>query len=271
MKARHFREVILLGITVSWLGIAAVPAGAQVSVGVQIGLPPPIMFSAPPQMVVLPNTYVYAVPGINEDIFFFDGFWWRPWQGHWYRSHYYDRDWGYYSSVPSFYGDVPHDWRDRYHSRQWGGQSWNYQPMPYEHVQRNWNTWKRDNYWQTHESWGVQGLKPEQRQQRQEHQTMQPQQGVQKPRRDSQKYQATQPQHGVQKPQRDSQKHQGTQQQHDVQKHQTTKPQSHGQRPQAQQQQSHGQQSHGQKEQSQQSDKGQGAGHAPKQQGGKGK
>ena len=33
--------------------------------------------------------------------------------------------------------------------------------MTHEQVEKNWNTWKRANYWEHHQTWGVQGLKPQ--------------------------------------------------------------------------------------------------------------
>ncbi len=76
---------------------------AQVGISVNIGLPPPIAISAAPDVIVLPDTDdVYVVPDLDIDLFFWNGWWWRPWQGRWYRSQYYDRGWVYYRSVPSF-------------------------------------------------------------------------------------------------------------------------------------------------------------------------
>ena len=62
-------QPILVGITVLSLSILAMPAGAQVNIQVGIPLPPPLIFSAPPQLVVLPETYVYVVPDIPETSF----------------------------------------------------------------------------------------------------------------------------------------------------------------------------------------------------------
>ena len=77
-------------------------------------LPPPIPFVAPPEMVVIPETYVYVAPDIDVDLFFWNGWWWRLWEDRWYRSHYYNRGWGYYNNVPSFYFDVDPGWRGYY-------------------------------------------------------------------------------------------------------------------------------------------------------------
>jgi len=171
MNARHLKKLMLLGGTVLGLSLLVLPAGAQVNV--QIQLPPLIVFSSPPEMVILPDTEVYVVPDTEEEIFFFDGFWWRPWQGHWYRSQYYDRGWGYYSSEPSFYRGVPQGWRHDYQNHQWRGQAWQPERMHHDQVEKNWNTWKKDKYWEKHPQ--VQRSQPEARQpQAQKQQPQQP-------------------------------------------------------------------------------------------------
>jgi hypothetical protein len=157
MKAKHLRNLLLLGITALWLSL---PAGAQVHVQVGIQLPPPIVFSAPPEVVVMPGSYVYVAPDVEEDIYFVDGFWWRPWNGHWYRSQYYDRGWGYYESEPVFYREVHDDWRTEYHHHTWGGQPWHPERMHHDYVQKNWNNWQREKHWERSNSWGVKGYRP---------------------------------------------------------------------------------------------------------------
>jgi hypothetical protein len=212
MKVKHLRKLMLLGITVFWLSIPAIPAGAQVNIQVGIQLPPLIVFSSPPEMVVLPETYVYVVPDIEEDVFFFDGFWWRPWQGHWYRSQYYDRGWGYYSSVPTFYREVPQTWRHDYREHQWRGQPWNYQRMHHQQVEKNWNTWKKDKYFEKNQAWGVQRVKSQPQKQGQQPQARQPQ--------------ARQPEHHGQQPQAHKQQ---SQQPNKSQVHQGQRNQGQGQ------------------------------------------
>jgi len=61
---------------------------AAVDIHISIPLPPPIVFPGPPELIVIPDTYVYVVPDIDADIFFGDGWWWRLWEGRWYRSRY---------------------------------------------------------------------------------------------------------------------------------------------------------------------------------------
>lgn len=77
-----------------WILLAIVPsqAMAAVSIHVSIPLPPPILFTLPPVVVAIPDTdSVYAAPDIDVDLFFWNGWWWRPWEGRWYRSRDYDR------------------------------------------------------------------------------------------------------------------------------------------------------------------------------------
>jgi len=40
--------------------------------------------------------------------------WWRPWEGRWYRSHYYDRGWAYLPASSIFLQKFPSGWRDDY-------------------------------------------------------------------------------------------------------------------------------------------------------------
>jgi hypothetical protein len=143
-------------------------AGVDVSVGISIPLPPLITFQAPPNVVVLPDTNgVYVVPTINIDLFFWNGFWWRPWEGRWYRSPYYDRGWAYYSGVPRFYFDVDPYWRGYYQNHNWHGHMWNHQQIPHSQLQGNWKSWQSNRYWERKRTWGVQGYTPKPQQQRQ--------------------------------------------------------------------------------------------------------
>lgn len=147
------------------------PAGtmADVDVHIGIGLPPLISFSGPPAVIVLPDTPdVYVVPYIEVDLFFWGGWWWRPWGGRWYRSHYYDRGWVYYGGVPNFYFYVDPGWRDCFRSRNWHGHPWNHHYIPHHELQRNWKTWQANRYWEKKKIWNVQGYKPQPPKQRQE-------------------------------------------------------------------------------------------------------
>lgn len=156
------KKIIMGTLILAIMAFVPVSARADVNVHVGIALPPAIVFSAPPVTVVIPGTYVYAVPDVPVDIFFYGGWWWRPWQGYWYRSRYYDRGWVYYEGRPVFYSRIPPQWRDYYRERRWEGYPWHYKKVPYHQLQRNWKGWEKRNYWERRQYWGVPELKAKQ-------------------------------------------------------------------------------------------------------------
>lgn len=161
---------LLLGTMLLAVAIVVpIPTMAAIGISIGIPLPPPIVFAAPPDVVVMPDTNdVYVVPDIASDLFFWNGWWWRLWEGRWYRSQYYDRDWGYYNTVPSFYFDVDPGWRGYYRDHTWYGHGWNYERIPYQRLQQNWQSWRNDRHWERQGTWGVQNYQPRPQQQRQE-------------------------------------------------------------------------------------------------------
>jgi hypothetical protein len=154
------RNILWATLLVALALLAPRTAPAQVDVAISISFPPAVMFSAPPMMVVIPGTYVYVVPDAQVDIFFYNGWWWRPWEGRWYRSRHYNSGWSHYQRVPTFYPWIPTTWRTDYRHRRWQGHQWNYRRIPHQQVQRNWNTWERNRHWEKQQTWGVRGMKP---------------------------------------------------------------------------------------------------------------
>jgi hypothetical protein len=164
MKKLLFGTVVLALVM-----MAPIPTKAAIDIHIGIPLPPPIVFRAPPQVIVIPDTEdVYAVPDVDVDIFFWNGWWWRPWEGRWYRSRYYDRGWGYYDGVPGFYFDVDPGWRGFYRSHNWHEHRWNYQRIPSARLQKNWKTWHDNRYWGGKRTWGVQNYRVPPQPQKQE-------------------------------------------------------------------------------------------------------
>lgn len=228
-----------------------VSARTEVHFSVEFSLPAPVVFQAPPEVIVLPDTdVVYVVPDIEFDIFFWDGWWWRPWEGRWYRSRQYDRDWQYYDRVPTFYYDVDPGWRNAYRQRHWSGHRWNYELIPHQRLRSNWEQWHSSRYWQSDRTWGVERYQPRPQQQieiirreRQEHYRQRPEvqryqqqlQELQRQPRDQPRQQVQEPKHRPQN--RDYQPEREVQQR-------KAQPQP---RPQG-----HGQQVHEQKQQKQQ-------------------
>ena len=189
-------------------------------------LPPPIPFAAPPELIVLPDTYVYVVPDVDVDIFFYNGWWWRPWKGRWYRSRYYNRGWGYYNNVPRFYFDIDPGWRGYYRNRNWYGHRWDYERIPNQRLQQNWKGWQNDRHWERQGIWGVQNFQPRPQQQKQELRRQRQQQYQQRPQ-----VQQPQRQPQVQRPQRQPQVQQPQKQlQEKVQQPQRSQPQGRPER-----------------------------------------
>jgi hypothetical protein len=153
----------LLLAMVLFLLAATVPVSAMAEVGIRIGfsLPPPVTFVAPPEVIALPDTDdVYVAPDVDVDLFFWGGWWWRLWEGRWYRSHYYDRGWGYYRHIPRFYYHVDPGWRGYYRDHDWRGHRWDYERIPDRRLRDNWHSWRNNGYWQRQRSWGIQGYRP---------------------------------------------------------------------------------------------------------------
>jgi len=135
------KKLYLLTIFLALVMITPIPAMAGVRVGVNIGLPPIVIGigggpPGPPDLVQIPDTdQVYVAPDVNVELFFWNGWWWRPYEGRWYRSHYYDRGWAYYNRAPRFYRHVDPGWRGNYRTHTWHGRPWNYQRIPGGHFQ----------------------------------------------------------------------------------------------------------------------------------------
>ena len=176
------KRVLFATMLLALVIVVPIPTMAQVGISVSIGLPPPVVFAEPPAVIVIPDTpNVYVVPGIDVDLFFWNGWWWRPWQGGWYRSRYYNRGWGYYSNVPSFYYDVDPGWRGYYRDRNWYGHPWHYERIDHQRLQRNWKTWHNNRHWERQQTWGVQNYQPRPQHQRQELRQQRQQQYQQRP------------------------------------------------------------------------------------------
>ncbi len=134
---------VLIGMLFGLGGTEVTVAG--VNIGVNIGLPP-LVLPAPPPMVVIPGTYVYAVPDVDVGILFYRGYWYRPYEGRWYRASAYNGPWAYieFSRVPRVLIDLPPG-------------SWRVPPghnrIPYAEFRANWGRWEKERYWDRDKEW----------------------------------------------------------------------------------------------------------------------
>ncbi|MDA8325426.1 MAG: hypothetical protein M0033_04340 [Nitrospiraceae bacterium] len=127
--------------------VGAAGAGVNLNIGIGLGTPavvypapPPMAFPAPPDVVVIPGTYVYYVPDVDVNIFFYHGFWWRPYEGRWYRSPYYRGPWMFTAPrrVPRPLVMLPPGWR---------GRPARYGRIPYGRLRGHWRRWERERHW----------------------------------------------------------------------------------------------------------------------------
>jgi hypothetical protein len=141
------RILFVLGVVLLCLGVFWAPKSfAEVSVTVGANLPA-YSFEAPPEMVVIPGTYAYTIPDAPVDIIFYHDYWYRPYQGYWYRSRHYNGPWGFIERnwVPGFFHRLPPDYR-HYHT--------GYDRFRYDYFSRNWRGWERNKHWnRLHDNW----------------------------------------------------------------------------------------------------------------------
>lgn len=129
-------------------------APAQVSVGIGVALPGVsvgINIPAYPQLVRVPSYPVYYAPGLQENLFFYDGMYWVYESDSWYASSWYNGPWSsvqpeyvpvyvlrvpvrYYRRPPVYFRgwrpDAPPRWGDHW------GPGW-------EQHHRGWDRWNR--------------------------------------------------------------------------------------------------------------------------------
>lgn len=140
---------------VSLVVVVAGTAQAEVNVNINIG-PPPIVVSAPAQVVMMPQTGIYFVPGISYDLFFYNGYWWSQRGDNWYRAGEYNGPWVVIQRnyVPGYLLKVPKNYRAVYKNEK---------PINYGQWKKNYGQpKKKEGGWknQSRGGEGGQGKKP---------------------------------------------------------------------------------------------------------------
>jgi hypothetical protein len=128
-----------------------VPPAMQGNVNME--QPPPYSFPAPPEMAVIPGTYVYMVPNIGVEILFYQGAWYRPFRGHWFWGRSYNGPWVYLTPnrLPRVFLELPPGYR-----RLPPG----YHHIPYSELHANWRRWEQERYWHNDRRWREGGRRP---------------------------------------------------------------------------------------------------------------
>jgi hypothetical protein len=83
----------------------ALPARADVHVGINIGVPPPppppvVEIHTPPPLVVVPGSPVYYAPEVPYNFFYYGGAYFVFNDGYWYSSRSAHGPWAYVQHVP---------------------------------------------------------------------------------------------------------------------------------------------------------------------------
>ncbi|HAM50502.1 MAG TPA: hypothetical protein DCP92_07315 [Nitrospiraceae bacterium] len=143
MKTKLLTAFVASGLMlISGLSFPA-KSNAEVSVNINIPLPG-LVVGAPPAMVVIPGTCAYYPPDVDANIFFYRGYWYRPYGGHWFISAEYNGPWGSIAinSVPRVLINLPPSYRriPPYYKR-----------MPYGMVRKHWRTWEEERHWDRYE------------------------------------------------------------------------------------------------------------------------
>jgi hypothetical protein len=144
---KTFSAIWLAGIfTMTLMGFSTpATAGVDINIGINFGPPPPVVIPEPPSVVVIPGTYVYFAPTIGVDILFYQGYWYRPHEGRWYRADAYNGPWVHIDRehIPVALHHLPPDYR---HIPP------GHQRIPYGQLKANWKTWERERHWDRHDS-----------------------------------------------------------------------------------------------------------------------
>ncbi|MBZ0220393.1 MAG: hypothetical protein K8I01_08185 [Candidatus Methylomirabilis sp.] len=134
-----------LSLALATAGIALLfaPSAALSEININIGInapPPAIVVKAPPAVVVIPGTYIYFAPDI-DDVFFYGGYWWRPHRGGWYRAVEFGDPWVVIEigSVPRVLLKLPPDYR-----RVPPG----HERIPYGQLKKHWRQWEKEKRWE---------------------------------------------------------------------------------------------------------------------------
>ena len=139
MKKTLFLRIRAVAVLAMLCCLFPVTGSAEVNVSVTVPLPP-LVIPAPPALTIVPGTYVYYPPDVKEKIFFYRGYWYRPYRGGWYTAVEYNGAWRGIEKgrVPPAVIGVPRGFRRG---------PVDYGRVPYRDVKTNWSAWERDRYW----------------------------------------------------------------------------------------------------------------------------
>ena len=135
------RKIVLLVVSLLFVVCMPLAGKAEVHVGVGVALPP-LVFAAPPDVVVVPSgtSYVYMAPDA-PGLYFYHNYWYRAYEGGWYRSSIYNGPWASIdiALVPGVVVGVRPDY---IHHLPRG-----YHRIHYGDLHDHWRSWDRQRHW----------------------------------------------------------------------------------------------------------------------------
>lgn len=102
--------------------------------------PPDFVIRSSPSLIVISGTYAYFVDGVEVEIIFHSGHWYRPHKGRWYRGRGYNGPWVRVERdlVPGFFRNLPPGYRKLSPGRE---------RIPYGRLKKNWRRWEKERHW----------------------------------------------------------------------------------------------------------------------------
>lgn len=115
MKKNLYSLFGSVSILVFFLSGSLATVQAGIDFNINFG-PPSIIIAEPPEIIMIPQTGIYYVTDRKYDIFFYNGFWWSPRGGRWYRSAQFNGKWDamHRKDVPRHLIIIPRDYRNLY-------------------------------------------------------------------------------------------------------------------------------------------------------------
>ncbi len=136
---RHLIAAMLFLLPFTALSASKAPAEVNLSIGINLPLQGVAAFSSP-EVMVIPGTYVYFIPDAREEIFFYRGYWYRPYKNGWYRSDNHNNGWVLISieMIPAAVRKVPEGYRMVPPGHR---------KIPYGQLKKNWKSWEKERHW----------------------------------------------------------------------------------------------------------------------------
>ncbi len=134
-------NLFLLAAAIVTMTVMITPTASTAEVNVSLSIPlPGLVISSPPDMAVVPGTYVYYPPEVSADIFFYEGHWYRSHHNGWYIANGYNGPWRTVGvgHVPRAVMNVPHGYR---------GMRPQYDRIAHDDMRKNWRGWERERHW----------------------------------------------------------------------------------------------------------------------------